>query len=140
MSGNAKAIGGAALGALFTLVAVVGVSAIRNSASDTAAVPDAMYIPAAQPTFSVPPAPAIIHERVAQQSVAPASVAPTVIREAPRVDTPPHGRSWQKTAMVIGGSAAAGAGVGGLVGGRKGALLGAAIGGGASTIFESTKR
>jgi len=50
------------------------------------------------------------------------------------------GRSWGKTAMIIGGSSGAGAGVGGLIGGKKGALIGAAIGGGAATIYESTKR
>jgi hypothetical protein len=49
-------------------------------------------------------------------------------------------RSWGKTAMVIGGSAASGAGVGGIVGGKKGAILGAAIGGGAASIFEATRR
>ena len=50
------------------------------------------------------------------------------------------GRSWGKTAMIIGGSAGGGAGIGGLIGGKKGALIGAAIGGGAATIYESTKR
>ncbi|HYU77687.1 MAG TPA: hypothetical protein VEK56_01800 [Vicinamibacterales bacterium] len=50
------------------------------------------------------------------------------------------GRSWKKTALIIGGSTAAGAGIGGLAGGKKGALIGAAIGGGASTIYEATKR
>jgi len=49
-------------------------------------------------------------------------------------------RSWGKTAMVIGGSAGGGAGIGGLIGGKKGALIEAAIGGGAATIYESTKR
>ena len=49
-------------------------------------------------------------------------------------------RSWQKTAMVIGGSTAGAAGLGGLIGGKKGALIGAALGGGASTIYEATKR
>jgi len=49
-------------------------------------------------------------------------------------------RNWKKTAMVIGGSTAAGAGLGGLMGGKKGALIGAAIGGGASTIYETTKK
>ena len=49
-------------------------------------------------------------------------------------------RSWQKTAMVIGGSAASGAGVGGIVKGKKGALIGAAIGGGAASIYEATRR
>lgn len=50
------------------------------------------------------------------------------------------GRSWGKTAMIIGGSAGGGAGIGGLIGGKKGALIGAAVGGGAATIYESTKR
>ncbi len=45
-----------------------------------------------------------------------------------------------KTALIIGGSAASGAGVGGIVGGKKGALLGAAIGGGAASIYEATRR
>lgn len=50
------------------------------------------------------------------------------------------GRSWGKTAMIIGGSSGTGAGIGGLIGGKKGALIGAAIGGGAATIYESAKR
>jgi hypothetical protein len=49
-------------------------------------------------------------------------------------------RSWGKTAMIIGGSAASGAGVGGIVAGKKGALIGATIGGGAASIYEATQR
>ena len=49
-------------------------------------------------------------------------------------------RSWAKTAMIIGGGTGGGAGIGGLIGGKKGALIGAALGGGAATIYESTKR
>jgi hypothetical protein len=49
-------------------------------------------------------------------------------------------RDWQKTALVIGGSTAAGAGLGAVFGGKKGALIGAAIGGGASSLFEATRR
>jgi hypothetical protein len=49
-------------------------------------------------------------------------------------------RSWGKTAMIIGGSAGGGAGLGGLIAGKKGALIGAAIGGGAATIYEARKR
>jgi hypothetical protein len=56
-----------------------------------------------------------------------------VVERAPR-------RDWKKTALVIGGSSATGAGVGAIFGGKKGALIGAAIGGGASSIFEATKR
>lgn len=48
-------------------------------------------------------------------------------------------RDWKKTALVIGGSSAAGAGIGGLLGGGKGAAIGAAIGGGASTLFEALR-
>jgi hypothetical protein len=49
-------------------------------------------------------------------------------------------RTWQKSALVIGGAAGAGAGIGALTGGKKGALIGAAIGGGAGSIYEVVKR
>ena len=52
----------------------------------------------------------------------------------------PRGRDWKQTAMIVGGSTAAGAGIGGVIGGKMGALVGAAIGGGASTLYEATKR
>jgi len=51
----------------------------------------------------------------------------------------PH-RSWKKSAMVIGGSTAAGAGVGALVGGKKGALIGGLAGGAAGSAYEVHKR
>ena len=62
----------------------------------------------------------------------PAARQTRVVERAPQ-------RDWKKTALVIGGSTATGAGVGAVFGGKKGALIGAAIGGGASTIYESTK-
>ncbi len=49
-------------------------------------------------------------------------------------------RSWQKSLLIIGGTAGAGAGVGAIVGGKKGALLGAAIGGGAATVYDQITR
>ena len=55
-------------------------------------------------------------------------------------DEPESNRSWGKTAMIIGGSSGAGAGIGGLIAGKKGALIGAAVGGGAAAIYESRKR
>lgn len=66
------------------------------------------------------------------------STAPAASR-ARQVDES-SGRTWKKTALVIGGTTAAGAGIGGLIGGKKGALIGSAIGGGGSTIYEATKR
>ena len=49
-------------------------------------------------------------------------------------------RTKTKTALMIAGSAATGAGVGGALKGRKGALIGAAIGGGTASIYEAAKR
>jgi hypothetical protein len=79
---------------------------------------------------------------VAQRAVTPQrtvyrAAAPAQERVVTRQES---GRSWKKTAMVIGGSTAGGAGVGAIVGGKKGALIGAALGGGAASIFEATKR
>jgi hypothetical protein len=67
-------------------------------------------------------------------SSAPAPREVVAVREAPAK------RSWKKTAVVIGGSSAAGAGIGAITGGKKGALIGAAIGGGAASIYEATRR
>jgi hypothetical protein len=50
------------------------------------------------------------------------------------------GRSWQKSAVIIGSSAGIGAGIGAASGGKKGALIGAAIGGGASAIWDQVTR
>lgn len=50
------------------------------------------------------------------------------------------GRSWQKSAVIIGSSAGVGAGIGAALGGKKGALIGAAIGGGGATIFDQASR
>ena len=49
-------------------------------------------------------------------------------------------RSKTKTALMIAGSAATGAGVGGALKGKKGALIGAAVGGGAASIYEAARR
>ena len=63
-----------------------------------------------------------------------------VTRTAPRRVADAPKRDWVRTAMVIGGTSAAGAGLGAIFGGKKGALIGAAIGGGAGTIYEVRKR
>ena len=84
--------------------------------------------PVARPvSYRAPRANTIAQRRVVYQERAPRQTAQAK-------------RSWTKRLLVIGGSTAAGAGVGGLVGGKKGALIGAALGGGASTIWEATKR
>ncbi len=78
----------------------------------------------------------------AQPEARPAVVrrvtAPVNVRDDEVVEQRPT-RSWQKRALVIGGSSGAGAGIGALIGGKKGALIGAAIGGGAGTVYEIQK-
>jgi hypothetical protein len=49
-------------------------------------------------------------------------------------------RTKTKSALMIAGSAATGAGVGAAIKGKKGALIGAAIGGGSASIYEAAKR
>jgi hypothetical protein len=76
--------------------------------------------------------------------VQPAPAARRVVRSNEARSTPQverrSGRDWKHTAMIVGGTTAAGAGVGAIIGGKKGALVGAALGGGASTLYEATRR
>lgn len=77
-------------------------------------------------------------ERIVRAVSQPVSYTPAPRRTTTqRIERP--GRDWGKTAMVIGGSSAAGAGIGALIGGKKGALIGAALGGGAGTLYEVKK-
>ena len=95
------------------------------------------------PTVAALKGPRYMYQATAMP-IAPVAVAsPTVAAPhqtfaVERVRTRP--RDWQTTALVIGGSAASGAGLGAIVGGKKGALIGAAIGGGASTLWEALTR
>ena len=94
---------------------------------------------AAQPAFAAPQV-----RMAADDDIVTAArvvrTAETYRTSVPTRQVEKPGRSWKKTALIIGGSTAAGAGVGGIVAGKKGALIGAAIGGGASTIYEAVKR
>jgi hypothetical protein len=71
----------------------------------------------------------------AYQAYQPTARRSTVqyVERAPR-------RTKTKTALMIAGAAASGAGVGGALKSKKGALVGAAIGGGAASIYEAAKR
>ena len=51
-----------------------------------------------------------------------------------------QGRSVKKSAVIIGSSAAAGAGIGALAKGKKGALIGAVIGGGGAAVWDQITR
>jgi hypothetical protein len=93
------------------------------------------YRQAYQPPQPVSYAPGPVPQPAVVETVSPAP-APTTDVVAERKPA----RSWQKRAMVIGGSSGAGAGIGALIGGKKGALIGAAIGGGAGTVYEMQKK
>ncbi len=95
-----------------------GRPAMAYPVSDVRAVPD----------YETYPAP-----RRAATSRAVTRTVPTRVERS-------SGRDWTKTAMVIGGTTAAGAGLGAIFGGKKGALIGAALGGGAGTLYEVRKR
>jgi hypothetical protein len=120
------------------LISGVGMYAIGTHAQDRFAVSPAMAGNPAMTYFTAAPQPAVQRTVAAPRQTVyrAAPAAPVVYRSA---DVKPH-RSMTKTALIIGGSAASGAGVGGIVGGKKGALLGAAIGGGAASIYEATRR
>jgi hypothetical protein len=117
---------------------------------DEGYAPQTMY-PAYAPAYAAAGRPAMAYPAsnvravpvVYETAPAPAPqrvyTEPRATRTASRVERS-SGRDWKKTAMVIGGSTAAAAGVGAIFGGKKGALIGAAIGGGAGTIYEVRKR
>jgi hypothetical protein len=154
-----KPMAAAVAGALISGVAVyaVGARAAQNDAfvENPALVQtlDGRYgAPAAAPRVmlasnNLAPAPVLQHRartRPVRQSASQPVYRPVdrsdevVYRD--QEDVRPEERSKTKTALIIGGSAASGAGVGAIVGGKKGALIGAALGGGAASIYEATKR
>lgn len=129
--------------------AAVPVNVVREDASPVYVVPPRSRSAVAASSryverYAVDAAPARAY-RVAEEPmmVRPARALRTVeVEEAPRrvvtrtVDREDR-RDWKRIAMVVGGSTAAGAGVGGIFGGKKGALIGAAIAGGVSTIHQT---
>lgn len=82
------------------------------------------------PPMASRPAPRVV--RTVQRTTASSSSADVYVERAPR-------RDWKRTAMIIGGSTATGAGVGAIFGGKKGALIGAAIAGGVTTVRQTAK-
>ena len=102
------------------------------------AMPFAAQSPYGMAPMAVSPAPQYAAQRlVTSQPAAPRATSQRAYATE-RVSTPQ--RSWQKSALLIAGSAAGGAGVGALVKGKKGAGIGALLGGGAAAILDQIKR
>jgi hypothetical protein len=92
--------------------------------------------PLAYPAYQAPYP--VQTQYVTERAVAQAPVR-RVVTQRTSSEVKPQ-RTWQKSALLIGGSAGTGAGLGALMGGKKGALAGAAIGGGAAAIYDQVKR
>jgi hypothetical protein len=148
-----KPIAAAVAGALISGVAMYTVGAKTATVDAFAQTPtlvqtaDGQYVPASQLVSTAQPQvvssrPVVRTAAAPRRAVyrAPAAAPAQSQRDVVYREDAPQQRTWKKTAMIIGGSAASGAGVGAIMGGKKGALIGAAIGGGAASIYESTKR
>jgi hypothetical protein len=72
------------------------------------------------------------------RAVEPRTVVVTQPAPAPVVEK--KKRSWEKEALIIGGSAGAGAAIGAIAGGKKGAGIGAVSGGVAGLIYDIATR
>jgi len=93
----------------------------------------------AYPVSSVGPVNGVAAVRAIDTYESPRTISrPVSYERSTRVERAPS-RDWARTAMIIGGSTAAGAGLGGIFGGKRGALIGAALGGGSAAIFEVKK-
>ena len=89
---------------------------------------------AAQPVvYQAAPAPRVV------RTVATAPRARTTAQRVVYTERKPV-RSKTKSAVIIGTTAAAGAGVGALIGGKKGAIIGAVAGGGGAAVWDQVTR
>jgi len=92
-------------------------------------------VPAARSTARRSSAPAA---RTASTSTYGRSAEPSYSRTSEVAA--PQGRTWKKSAIIIGGSTAAGAGVGAVMGGKSGAVKGGVVGLLGGTIYDIATR
>jgi outer membrane lipoprotein SlyB len=99
------------------------------------------YAHAAQPSFASysAPAPRPAVRTVYRERPAPTYRTATQTRTVARQPTQ-QVRSWKKSALIIGGSAAGGAAVGAVLDGKSGAKKGAIVGGVAGTVYDIATR
>jgi hypothetical protein len=97
----------------------------------------------AYPTLASYPAVPAVRPAVQTQTVyreQPATVYRTASRTSTARQPTTQVRSWKKSALIIGGSAAGGAAVGAVLDGKSGAKKGAIVGGVAGTVYDIATR
>jgi hypothetical protein len=80
--------------------------------------------------------PVRLKEKATRQDVV---TAPAIVQRRAEAAKDPK-RSWEKEALIIGGSAGGGAAIGAMAGGKKGAAIGAAAGGVGGLIYDVLTR
>jgi hypothetical protein len=85
-----------------------------------------------RPAVYSAPAPARTRTVASRQPVTYGTASSDVPQKSPR--------SWKKSALIIGGSAAGGAGLGAILDGKSGAKKGAVVGGIAGTVYDIATR
>jgi hypothetical protein len=85
-----------------------------------------------RPAVYSAPAPARTRTVASRQPVTYRTASSDVPQKSPR--------SWKKSALIIGGSAAGGAGLGAILDGKSGAKKGAIVGGIAGTVYDIATR
>ena len=123
------------------LISGVGMYAVGTHAQDrfVGNPAYAQYFTTPQPFAAPVVTPVVQRTAAAPRQTVYRAVEPAAAPVYRSADVKPQ-RSKTKTVLIIGGSTASGAGLGGLIGGKKGALVGAALGGGAASIYEATRR
>ena len=143
-----KAIIGTALGVL-GLGALVIASTGRTTVAQPQPVPGTYatsFVPGTAPVVpatSFAPGAPVVQERIVYRDrpVTRTATRRAVSQPAPVYSEPRRqSRSWKKSALIIGGSTAGGAGVGAVLGGASGAKKGAVVGLVGGTVYDIATR
>jgi hypothetical protein len=140
-----KSFLGGALGAVAVAVVVLFAQsgAFTFNQSRLAAAPAA---PAALLDANIETAPVLVPvaraatPRYVRYAAADRVVDPGYDSQAERRSEVKKTRSWKKSAVIIGGSTAGGAGLGAILGGGRGAKKGAVVGGVAGVVYDIATR
>jgi hypothetical protein len=104
------------------------------------AQPQGSYlVPATYPVQPAVQERVVYRDRVVQRPATRTAARRTVAYTPARTEVK-QGRSWKKSALIIGGSAAGGAGVGAIIGGGSGAKKGAIVGGIGGLVYDLATR